>query len=747
MDVADASGVPAWFADHLREDGIESLYPPQAAAVEAGVTAGESLVASVPTASGKTLVAQLAMLSAVDRGGTALYIVPLRALASEKREEFSVFEDHGVSVGVATGDYENSGEWLADKDVIVATSEKVDSLVRNGAPWIDDLDCVVADEVHLVDDPGRGPTLEVTLAKLRRVNPAVQVVALSATVGNAADVAGWLDAELVDSTWRPIELRKGVHYGQAVHFGDGSQQELRVDSDEKPTAAIVRDTLADDGSTLVFVNSRRNAESAAKRLANTVRDGLVPEERERLAAVAEELRDVSDTETSEDLADCVERGAAFHHAGLASDHRSLVEDAFRERLIKVVAATPTLAAGVNTPSRRVVVRDWRRYSGDAGGMQPLSVLEVHQMMGRAGRPGRDPYGEALLLANGHDELDELLDRYVWADPEPVESKLAREPSMRTHLLATVASGFADSRTGLLEFLDQTLYAAQYGGSNDLERVVDTTLSYLEANGFVERGDGLEATTLGHTVSRLYLDPMSAAEIIDGLEATDEPTPLGLYHLVSRTPDMYELYLRSGDHEEYTMEAYEREPEFCGELPSEFEESRFEDWLSALKTARMLEDWADEIDEDDIAERYGVGPGDIRGKVDTAEWLLGAAESLADELDLASVPAVRGARKRVQYGVGEELIDLAGVRGVGRKRARRLYDAGIETRAALREADKSIVLGALRDREKTAENVLEAAGHRNPSMDDVAPDVDARPDEDSDGDEAVADDDQSSIGDF
>ena len=748
MDVADASGVPAWFADHLREGGIESLYPPQAAAVEAGVTAGESLVASVPTASGKTLVAQLAMLSAVDRGGTALYIVPLRALASEKREEFSVFEDHGVSVGVATGNYENSGEWLADKDVIVATSEKVDSLVRNGAPWIDDLDCVVADEVHLVDDPGRGPTLEVTLAKLRRVNPAVQVVALSATVGNAADVAGWLDAELVDSTWRPIELRKGVHYGQAVHFGDGSQQELRVDSDEKPTAAIVRDTLADDGSTLVFVNSRRNAESAAKRLANTVRDGLVPEERERLAAVAEELRDVSDTETSEDLADCVERGAAFHHAGLASDHRSLVEDAFRERLIKVVAATPTLAAGVNTPSRRVVVRDWRRYSGDAGGMQPLSVLEVHQMMGRAGRPGRDPYGEALLLANGHDELDELLDRYVWADPEPVESKLAREPSMRTHLLATVASGFADSRAGLLEFLDQTLYAAQYGGSNDLERVVDTTLSYLETNGFVERGDGLEATTLGHTVSRLYLDPMSAAEIIDGLEAADEPTPLGLYHLVSRTPDMYELYLRSGDHEEYTMEAYEREPEFCGELPSEFEESRFEDWLSALKTARMLEDWADEIDEDDIAERYGVGPGDIRGKVDTAEWLLGAAESLADELGLASVPAVREARKRVQYGVGEELIDLAGVRGVGRKRARRLYDAGIETRTALREADKSVVLGALRGREKTAENVLEAAGHRNPSMDDVAPDVDARPDGDSDGDEAVADDDdQSSIGDF
>ncbi|WP_178915757.1 ATP-dependent DNA helicase [Natronomonas gomsonensis] len=753
MDVSEVSGVPPWFADHLREEGIESLYPPQAEAVEAGVADGQSLVASVPTASGKTLIAQLAMLSAVSRGGKALYIVPLRALASEKREEFAAFEEYGVSIGVSTGNYEDDGEWLAEKDIIVATSEKVDSLVRNGAPWIGDLDCVVSDEVHLVDDPNRGPTLEVTLAKLRRVNPNLQVVALSATVGNAEVMAEWLDAALVDSEWRPIDLRKGVHYGQALHFDDGSQQELRVKSSEKPTEAIVRDTLSDGGSTLVFVNSRRNAEGAAKRLANTTTGWLDDEEKARLAEIAEELRGVSDTETSDDLADCVEKGAAFHHAGCASEHRSLVEDAFRDRLIKVVSATPTLAAGVNTPSRRVVVRDWRRYSGEAGGMQPLSVLEVHQMMGRAGRPGRDPYGEALLLANSHDELDELFERYVWADPEAVESKLAREPSMRTHLLATVASGFADSREALLEFLDQTLYATQYrqgtDGTDNLERVVDSTLEYLRANDFIEDdGERIQATNLGHTVSRLYLDPMSAAEIIDGLEAASNPTALGLFHLVSRTPDMYELYLRSGDREEYTMLAYERESEFCGDLPSEFEEERFDDWLSALKTARMLEDWAGEVDEDEITERYGVGPGDIRGKVDTAEWLLGAAESLASELDLATVPAVREARKRVQHGVGEELIDLAGVRGVGRKRARRLFDAGIETRADLREADKSVVLGALRGRTKTAENVLEAAGHQSPSMDGVRPDEGARPAEEP-TDAAGSDDGegQSSLGDF
>jgi len=795
MDVAEIPGVPDWLPDHLREGGIESLYPPQAEAVEAGVTAGENLVASVPTASGKTLVATLAMLSALELDthegnggdernagpestGTALYIVPLRALASEKREEFEQFEAYGLDVGVSTGNYESDGGWLASKDVVVATSEKVDSLVRNDAPWLDDLSCVVADEVHLVDDAGRGPTLEVTLAKLRQLNPDLQTVALSATIGNADELAAWLDAELVDSDWRPIELRKGVHYGQALHLEDGSQTELPVRGSEDETAAIVRDTLEDDGSTLVFVNSRRNAEAAARRLVSTVDPQLTPAERDELAAVADEIRDVSDTETSDDLADAVESGAAFHHAGCASEHRSLVEDAFRDRLIKVVSATPTLAAGVNTPSRRVVVRDWRRYDGTAGGMQPLSVLEVHQMMGRAGRPGRDPYGEAVLVASSHDELDELFERYVWADPEPVQSKLAAEPALRTHVLATIASGFANSRKGLLAFLERTLHATQNADRRELERVTDDMIEYLVTNDFLQReqageadatgeadghadatdgrddarstgeGEQLTATSLGHTVSRLYLDPMSAAEIIDGLgDADDRPSVLGLYHLVARTPDMYELYLRSGDEEEYTMLAYEREEAFLGAVPSEFDPS-FEDWLSALKTARMLEDWASEVDEDTITDRYGVGPGDVRGKVETAQWLLGAAESLAGELGLGVAPAVRAARVRVEHGVREELTDLAGVRGVGRKRARRLYEAGIEDRAGLREADKPVVLGALRGRRRTAETVLENVGHRDPSMEGVDPAEEARPDGEGVADGGHADgEDQSNLGDF
>jgi len=216
--------------------------------------------------------------------------------------------------------------------------------------------------------------------------------------------------------------------------------------------------------------------------------------------------------------------------------------------------------------------------------------------------------------------------------------------------------------------------------------------------------------------------------------------------------MYELYLRSGEDETYTEIAYEREGELLGRAPSEYED-RFDDWLSALKTARLLEDWASEDDEDEITDRYGIGPGDIRGKVETASWLLGAAESLVAELDVDAVPEIREARTRVEHGVREELVDLAGVRGVGRKRARRLYEAGIETRAALREADKSVVLAALRGREKTAENVLENAGHRDPSMDGVEPaddisheGIDETAADGGDDTDRTAED-QSNLGDF
>lgn len=262
MEIAGLPIPPDLLADYTGR-GITELYPPQAACVEAGLFAGKNLLIAIPTASGKTLVAEMAMHHQVGRGGKCLYIVPLRALASEKFEEFS---GKGLRVGIATGDFDRRDEYLGRNDIIVATSEKVDSLLRNRTPWLAEVTLLVLDEVHLIDDPSRGATLEMVIAKLRHKNPAIQIIALSATIGNPGDLAGWLGAELVESDWRPVDLREGVFFWNGIRFADRDREVERRSKYED--LDLVLDTVAEGGQCLVFVSSRKNAEAFAKRAAS-----------------------------------------------------------------------------------------------------------------------------------------------------------------------------------------------------------------------------------------------------------------------------------------------------------------------------------------------------------------------------------------------------------------------------------------------------------------------------------------------
>jgi helicase len=639
MRVADLP-LPAAVRDHFAARGIEELYPPQAAAVEAGVCDGARLVVAVPTASGKTLVAQLALLTA---DGPGLYIVPLRALAREKYEELAAVP--GVSVGISTGDLADPEAELAEHDVVVATSEKVDSAIRNGAPWVEAPACVVVDEVHLLGAEDRGPTLEVTLATLRRRTPDVQVVGLSATVANPAAIADWLDADLVADDWRPVDLRVGVHADGAVRFDDGTVRSVPVpdattdgDPATAATAALVADVVdpsevgSTGGGALAFVRSRREAEALAERLRAEGLGGA--------PGVAADVLNAGATATGERLAACLRDGVAFHHAGLRSTHRRMVEAAFRDRRVAAVCATPTLAAGVNVPARRVVVRDQRRFDGD--GMRWLPVLEVHQMCGRAGRPGLDPYGEAVLVA-GDEAPEDLRERYVGAEPEAVASQLADRAALRTHVLSTLAAGFAASREGLVQIFDGTFYA--HGASvDDLAATLDEALADLAGLGMVDRSDGLAATPVGAQVSRQYLSPEGGARLVAGLRAMTEtePTALTALELVCHTPDMRTGWLSGGERADVYQFAREHAGEFVREMG---EVAEFEAWLTAVRTAHLLAELADGAAEEDVVERFGVGPGDLESRVERARWLLGAAESLAAHLDL-NLPTLAATRERL-----------------------------------------------------------------------------------------------------
>jgi helicase len=689
------------------DSGILELYPPQAEAVEKGLLEGKNLLAAIPTASGKTLLAELAMLKSIFSGGKALYIVPLRALASEKFRRFQEFSKLGIRVGISTGDYDLRDEGLGVNDIIVATSEKTDSLLRNETVWMQEISVVVADEVHLIDSPDRGPTLEITLAKLRKMNPSCQILALSATIGNADELAAWLEAELVLSEWRPTELREGVFFNRTLYCKD---REKPVEQSTKDEAVnLVLDTLREDGQCLVFESSRKNCMAFAKKASSAIKKILSAEGREALAEIADEVLDNSETDTSTALAACIRSGTAFHHAGLTTPLRELVENGFRAGKIKLISSTPTLAAGLNLPARRVIIRSYRRYSSEDG-MQPIPVIEYKQMAGRAGRPRLDPYGEAVLVAKSYEEFVFLFKNYIEADAEDIWSKLGTENALRTHVLSTISNGFARTKEELMEFLEATFFAFQYSNFG-LSTVVDECLNFLRQEEMLEKTDALISTNFGKLVSRLYIDPLSAARIAKGLKEAETLTELTLLHLVCSTPDMRLLYMRNQDYQDINDYVIAHADEFV-KVPSPFNITEYEWFLGEVKTSLLLVDWVHEKSENEICLKFGIGEGDIHAIADIAEWLMHVTAQLARLLELKGAKEAAELEKRIHYGTSPELMDLLDIRGIGRMRARKLYEAGFRSSAELAGADPVKVAALLGP--KIADRIFKQIGRREAS---------------------------------
>ncbi len=321
------------------------------------------MVLAIPTASGKTLVAELCMLKTIlEKGLKAIYLTPLRALASEKYDEFLMFEELGVKVGITTGDYDSADEKLGVYDLLVCTNERADSLLRHQASWLSQIGVVVADEVHLINDISRGPTLEVVLVRLRQVAPKAQILALSATVGNADELAAWFRGETVTSDWRPVKLREGVYHEGRVRFADSDEERYSPVS-SFPIGDITRQVLRDQGQLLIFLNTRKSAMNTAQRLSPLISRFLSKYERSELDTIAKRIQQTGEvTQVTDKLARLVSTGVAFHHAGLRHAERKLVEDAFRQTLIKAVCCTPTLCLSPETKIwhgvRETEVRDF-----------------------------------------------------------------------------------------------------------------------------------------------------------------------------------------------------------------------------------------------------------------------------------------------------------------------------------------------------------------------------------------------------
>ena len=631
--------------------GDHELYPHQQEAIET-IRAGTNVLVTVPTASGKTLIAYAAIMEKQKTGLKSLYIVPLKSLASEKFDDLMKLRKLGMRVTIAVGDVDSSPSFIKDYDVVVCTSEKADSMIRHDPSILYDIGLIIADEAHLIGDPDRGPKLEMVLSACMYLNPDLTIISLSATISNGEDMARWLRSKLISSDFRPVPLRYGVINGNEIEYTDGKLEKV---SGKNYLDDIISRDIEDGGQVLVFVNSRNRAEALAKQIMPITG---------KYVFLEESLIDLGDDADryQEMLKSLLRKGVSFHHAGLSMKEKDTIERLFRERYIKVLVATPTLAAGVNLPARTVVVRDMSRFMD--GYSQYVKKIEILQMLGRAGRPGYDTEGRALIYAST-DSAVEKAQEYLSGESEPIISIFGGRRALQMNVLALVSTGIAKNLEEVKKFFGSTFFGQQ-NVISDIYADLERTLGFLVSEDFVrERMGNYEATTFGKTVSDLCIEPKTALILREYFEKPHSIN-LALFY-ICRTPDMINFSTRTGDMP-YISEFLEEIEVFDDD----------DDNYSAAKTAIVLKNWIDEVPIIDITEKFNIGPGDVQSKIASADWISYSLSRLAELFK----PEIRGELERlnirIKEGIKEDVLSLITIPNIGRVRARRLHRAGYRT---------------------------------------------------------------------
>ena len=282
-----------------------------------------------------------------------------------------------------------------------------------------------------------------------------------------------------------------------------------------------------------------------------------------------------------------------------------------------------------------------------------------------------------------------MQNYVLARTERIWSRLAVEKIMRGHVLATIASDFAHTETGVYEFFGKTFYAYQYD-VKAIKNLVAKILKYLYDEEMIELfGSDIYATRFGKRVSDLYIDPLSGVEIRDSLQYQPERlTDMSLLHLIAHTPDMGPVmrpYSREIDDLAVLME--EHRDELLVEVPDEWEDRvAYEEFLGEVKTAVVLQNWIEETSEEKLLERFRVQPGDLYRIIENAKWLLHATHELGRLSGSKEVlPLAAELIERVAKGIKKELVPIVKLQGVGRVRGRIMFNAGFQTIEAIKHA--------------------------------------------------------------
>ncbi len=725
----------------LLEIGYDSLYPIQEQAISNGLLRGENLLITSPTASGKTLIAIMAALKKMEKKEKVIYMTPLRSLATEKYHDFlelnSInftnnnnnknlatvtknidFEKKYVAkkkkgdrkksfiVKLAMGNYDSPSNDLLNADIVILTNEKLDALIRNDSELLSNVGLFVIDEIHLMGDKDRGPTLEMMITKIKRFYQEAQILALSATVSNSKDIAEWLNCKLIENNWRPTELLEGVYDNGIVRMNNNTKIKINTYYNfQSIPVSVAIDSLESGGQTIIFAETRKRAASLAAKSVQGVFRLLDKDQKEKAKKSALQLSKISDdTDITKNLIEMVSKGVGFHHAGLSQPIREIIEDSFKQGVIKLLVATPTLAAGVNLPARRVVLSSILRYDYDIGTNIPISILDYKQFCGRAGRPKYDTFGEAIIIPESGMNSEELYDHYILGIPEPVNSKLFNEKALRFHILSTISTIPGMKKSELYDLFLNTLFAQNYRKSTIVFKI-DVALESLEKWDLIKsKNERYIATDFGKKTSILYIDPLTAIEFKNELDTLNEINTneslkaitqhtqneynnliIKFLHVISECSDFYpKLTLRKKDMDYFYN--------FVNKYMEEEEDLLFD--LNEYNCSRSflgLYEWINESSERNLSDRLGIEPGDMHRIVESADWLLYTLNEFAKLFNRYDIlETLSDLRIRTKYGVKQELLPLIKLEGVGRIRARALYNAGFVDIKLLKSTSESTI---------------------------------------------------------
>ena len=635
---------------------IKDFNPAQKAVIESGYLDDKSnYIISIPTASGKTVLGVLPALKTILNGGKAVYAAPLLSIQNEKVKEFKAFEEHGINVG----------KHPSSADLSVMVFESFDALTRFSWNVLRDVDTLIIDEFHMIGEYSRGPTLEAAITRAKIINPGMRIIALSATLKNIEEIEGWLEGTCVEHDYRPVPLHKEVL--DAEMFNTKNKNDVIVKIAEK--------AMNDNSQALAFVSTRRFTESLATYVAKKINKKLSKDQKQRFKEVAEKLLAVPEkkgslpTSTCVKLAESVEKGVAFHHAGLFNEQKEIIEDEFRNGNILMITATPSLMYGVNLPSKTVVIRDHTRWTSQ--GPQPIPVFDYEQMSGRAGRPQYDDVGYSYLIAKTMDEAQNLEEYYVEGEIEQTNSKLVdNKDAIYKQIIAQIASSLSKNLDELTEFFGKTLYGYQmnnnpsmaFFAADSLKYELENALSFLLQNGIIRATpEGLKTTEFGNLIAKSNYAVETAVKIKEYVSDISEINVEEFIYALAETPDLPLITFKGRKSKDPVQEKLSE----CGLFAV--------DLGNIEATTVSLIEWINERSEFDIENKYNVYSASTRRSAYEASRLVKFAKNTSEVLgDYSNLKEYDILSARLYYGVIPDIIPLViGVKRLGRKRARNL----------------------------------------------------------------------------